>query len=209
MQYDPEFKRMMVHRELLGNQEQLSLFAPKALAFTRALVGPGFTVFDTCDPHGKDQRDVGESSVEYLRIHHQVHCNAKREMQELIITKAPWRAVDWKDGDPIGEECRFLVDAHCKGSIAAYMGGYYRDEDGKPAKDDFHDHFVDVCRYGVVHQMGSGLAYMRKKNKTRYTPTDKHTAYRSNSFIRQLKENAHEDPMDPFGLEKSKPPVKP
>lgn len=199
-QYDPEFKRLIKHRELLGNKEQLQFFAPKAIALSRALVGPGFTIFDTCDPHGKDQRDVGDSSVEYLRIHHQVHCNTKRqqiktgldEMQELIITRAPFRPVDWTDGQEIKEESRLLIDASCRGTIAAYMGGYYRNAEGKPEKDDLHDHYVDTDRYIVVNQMNSGLAYHRKKNQNRYVPTDPVTGYRARSFLKKLAMNPAE-----------------
>lgn len=179
-QYDPEFKRFMKMRELIGNKEQLKLFAPKVITLTRELVGPLFATFDVCDPHGADQRDVGEGSVEYLRLHHGIHCNFKRqklktgldEIQELVLTKAKYRPVDWANdpGVPLPEEYRYLIDTSCKLSIAAYMGGYYRGEDGKPAKDDLHDHPVDTDRYGVVHTMGAGLAFNHHRRQKRYVP---------------------------------------
>lgn len=211
-QYDPEFKRFMKHREILGNSEQLQFFAPKVIQLTKALVGPGFTIFDTCDPHGKDQRDVGESSVEYLRIHHNVRCNTKRqmlktgldEMQEMILSRAAFRPVDWTTGTPTLEESRFLVDSSCRLSIAAYMGGYYRDEEGKPYKDDLHDHFCDTDRYNVVHQMGASLAYQRKKNNTRYVPTCSVTGYRARSFLKKVSMNAAEQMLSEEALFREK-----
>lgn len=182
-QYDPEFKRFMKLREFSGSQEQLQFFAPKAIKLFQTLGGPLFPVRHYGDPHGADKKDVGESSIEYLRIHQGVHVNHKRtkiktgldEMQELIVTKAPFRSPEWTPEQPQESLSRFLVDPSCKATISAYMGGYYRGEDGSPVKDDFHDHFVDTDRYTIVHTMGAGLA-AHKKSK-RYIPRNKITGY--------------------------------
>lgn len=184
-QYDPEYKRFMKHREFMGNKEQLKLFAPKVKAVTRGLVGPAFYIKDVCDPHGEDQKDVGESSVEYLRIHEGIHCNFQRqrlkkgldEIQELVLAKDKFKPVDWVEGQEILEESRFLVDPSCKLTIASYLGGYYRGDDGKPVKDDLHDHPVDTDRYGVVHTMGAGLREHYKKRQKRYIPSNIYTGY--------------------------------
>lgn len=184
-QFDPEYNRFMKLREVVGNKEQLKFFAPKVVQATRDLVGPLYSIMDVGDPHGADQKDVGESSIEYLRIHHGIHVNYTRQtikkgldqMQELILSKAPFRPVDWAEGQPLGEEARFLVDPSCKMTIAAYTGGYYRGDDGLPVKDDLHDHFVDTDRYGIVHTMGAGLVARLKKNKRRYIPRNAITGY--------------------------------
>lgn len=184
-QYDPEFRRFMKLREFMGNCEKLPLFAPRVIEFTKNLVGPGFPVVDIGDPHGADQKDVGESSIEYLRIHHNIYVNHKRqklrtgldEMQDMILTKKNFRPIDWQQGDEPKEEARFLVDPSCHHSIAAYMGGYYRGADGKPVKDDLNDHPVDTDRYIVVHTMGNGLAFQRKKQQKRYIPRCAITGY--------------------------------
>lgn len=184
-QYDPEFKRFMKLRELTGNREQLQLFAPKVLEVSKGLA-TGHHFFDVCDPHGADQRDVGPSSVEYLRIHHGIHCNFKRqtiksgldEIQTMVLEKKPFRPVNWVPDMPILEESRFLIDASCKLTIAAYMGGYYRNDEGVPEKDDLHDHPVDTDRYGVAHTMGLGLVSRLKKFQKRYIPTNAFTGYR-------------------------------
>lgn len=182
-QYDPEFRRYMKLREVIGDKEQLKFFAKKVIEATNSLVSPGFPVRDVCDPHGNDQRDVGESSVEHLRLHHSVYCTFQRqkikkgldEIQDLILSKADYRPVDWQPGEPLRQEARFLVDPSCKVTIAAYLGGYYRDEEGAPVKDDFHDHPVDTDRYNVVHTMGAGLAGRHQKKK--YVPRNRITGY--------------------------------
>lgn len=182
-QYDPEFKRMIKFREVIGAREQLQFFAPKVKAVTRELVGPGFPILDVCDPHGNDQKDVGESSVEYLRINQQVFCTFQRqkikkgldEIQEMVITKAGFKHNNWELGQPIPEESRFLVHPSCRVSISAYMGGYYRGSDGLPEKDDLHDHPVDTDRYAIVNNLNRGLAAQRKKKA--YRPRNAFTAY--------------------------------
>ena len=189
-QYDPEYKRLMKFKEIMGTKEQLQVFAPKVIVETNRFIGHGFTIFNVCDPHGADQRDVGESSVEYLRIHHGIHCQFKRqkiksgldEIQEMILTKAQFKDPDWGPGMPTREESRFLVHPDCKLTIAAYLGGYYRDDEGKPVKDDLHDHVADNDRYVAVHSMGLGL--IRSRGKNRYIPTDRITGYRA---LRALK----------------------
>lgn len=177
-QYDPEFRRYLKLREVIGNKEQLKFFAPKVIAETRALVSPGFPVVDVCDPHGADQRDVGESSVEHLRIHHGVFCQFKRqrlttgldEIQELVLSEDAYRPVDWEQpaSEPLPRESRFLVDPSCGITLAAYLGGYYRDDAGDPVKDDLHDHPVDTDRYSIVHTMG--LSLLHRKKQKRYIP---------------------------------------
>lgn len=184
-QYDPEFDRFFKIREVIGEKELLKFFAPKVLEVTRSLVSPGFPVVDYCDPHGADQKDVAESSVEHLRLHHGVFCNYRRQavkkgidqIQEMVIEEAQFRDYDWVPGAPMGVERRFLVDPSCKVSIAAYMGGYYRGDDGEPVKDDLHDHPVDCDRYGVVGTMGDGLARKLKASRTRYVPRNRFTGY--------------------------------
>lgn len=181
-QYDPEFKRAIFSREIVGDHEQLKFFAPKVLATTKAFAGPLYSTKDYCDPHGADQRDVGESSVEHLRLHHGVHCLYKRktikkgldEIQEMVLSKADYRPPDYTEG-PLTQESRFLVDPSCKLFIAALMGGYYRGPDGKPVKDDLHDHPMDVARYIIDNTMNAGLAYHKRTN--RYVPRCAQTGY--------------------------------
>ena len=180
-QYDPVAKRFLKIREFAGQFEQLPKFAPRVVEFCRKLA-PAHQFVDTGDPHGKDQKDVGDSSIEHLRIYQGICLNVKRqtlktgldELQEMVLSKAPYRPPHWVEGDPVLELPRLLVDPSCEKTIAAYLGGYFRDAEGKPQKDDVHDHYIDSDRYNVVHTMNLGLVHRHKKTR-RYIPR--------NSFI--------------------------
>lgn len=178
-QYDPVYQRFFKHRELLGHQEQLKLFVPKVLEVTRALCGPNHPTEDYGDPHGQDQKDVGQSSIQYLRDHHGIYVQSKRtriktgldEIQKLVLEDAPYGMPEEKR-----TEAQFLVDPSCRLTIAAYMGGYARDEDGNPIKDGKFDHLVDTDRYPIVFKRGAGLIE-KAKRRARYQPRNQFTGY--------------------------------
>lgn len=178
-QYDPIRGRFFKLRELLGHQEQLKLFAPKVKEVTVALCGPNHPVEDYGDPHGEDQKDVGESSVQYLRDHEKIHVQSKRariktgldEIQRMVLEDGPYGEPDEKKVERL-----FLVDPSCRLTIAAYMGGYARDEEGKPIKDGKFDHLVDTDRYPIVFKRNAHLAARRPKQRPR-VPSNRFTAY--------------------------------
>lgn len=166
-QYDPVRKRYMVFRELLGDREKLNVFAKRVKEMTANFLGIGHQVIDFGDPHGADQKDVGESSIDYLRNHEGIYVNFQRqriksgieEIQKMISDSAPWG----EDGETA--PC-FLVDPSCPISIAAYTYGYHQDDLGAPVKDGYFDHVTDVDRYGVMQNRGASLQ-RRFQKKTR------------------------------------------
>jgi hypothetical protein len=176
-QFDPEYNRTLVLREVCGHEEQLKIFAPKVKSTTQGLVGPLFPVQDFGDPHGEDQKDVGEPSIEHLRLHHGIVVQSKRtrikagidEVQEQVLSSDGFKDVDWIPGDPILTAPQILVDPSCKTLIAALSGGYHRDEEGKPVKDGIYDHVMDCLRYFTVFKMGQGLRH-RLNKRSRYIP---------------------------------------
>jgi hypothetical protein len=178
-QFDPEVGRYTILREYLGSQIKLHDVVKEVHKITRELVGPGYPIFDYGDPHGADEKDVGVSSIEYLRIHHGIHVNHRRErvktgmeeIQEKILTKAPLS----KD-NTAHQESLFLVDRSCKITIAAYMGGYHRDQEGKPNKDGFYDHLPDTDRYIIVNNMNRFLSN-KFKGRPRYRARNAYTGY--------------------------------
>lgn len=174
-QFDPITGRYLVFREMLGDREKLNTFAPKVIQMTRQLVGASYPVIDFGDPHGADEKDLGVSSIEYLRIHHKIHVNYQRqriqtgieEIQELITDKAPFESDEMLP--------KFLVDPSCKITIAAYTYGYHQDEFGKPVKDGHFDHVTDVDRYGVIQNRYQAL--QRKRLTKKYVPKNLYTGY--------------------------------
>lgn len=176
-QFDPQTGRYFILSEMLGEKEKLNFFAPKAILMSNERFGPGFPIVDYCDPHGADEKDLATSSVEYLRIHHGIHCNYKRqriktgmeEIQNKVISKGP------KSEDDLSLESLFLVDRRCTITIAAYTYGYHQDEFGKPVKDGYFDHLVDCDRYGIVSTMNQHLSLKRPQQK--YRPRNRLTGY--------------------------------
>lgn len=187
-QFDPISGRYTRLREYMGKQVKLFQVAPEVIKITQELVGAGgFPVIDYGDPHGADEKDTGLPSIEYLRVHHQIHVNYRREkiitgmneIQQKIIERAPVIDTELRtiSGTEKGQqESLFLIDKSCRVSIAAYMGGYHRDQFGVPVKDGYYDHLPDCDRYVIVHNMNRHLAN-RFKNRRRYVPRNIYTGY--------------------------------
>jgi hypothetical protein len=166
-QLDHETNRYFKLREFLGKDIYLPEVVERFKELVKGLVGPDYPVFHYGDPHGADKKDVGPSSIEYLRLHHGIFVNHQRsriktgleEIQHRVITNKPLSAEDER------EVPLFLVDPSCRISIRAYLGGYHRDREGKPVKDDFFDHLPDTDRYIIVNNMNPGLKANRRKPK--------------------------------------------
>lgn len=177
-QIDPQFGRYFKLREFQGTNLQLPDVV-EAYRKIRNEIAPGtHHVMHFGDPHGADKKDVGESSIDYLRIHHGIVVNTTRsyiktgrdEIQHKIITKAP---LDSRY--PGDEYSLFLVDPSCRITIKSYEGGYHRDKEGKPVKDGVYDHLPDTDRYIIVNNMNTVLAKIRRKSRRR--PRNRYTGY--------------------------------
>ena len=194
-QVDDLLGRVFVLREFLGTNQKLNArvegrpsVVEEVKRVTSTLVGPGHPTMDYGDPHGADEKDNAVSSIEYLRIHHQIFVLHKREriktgldeLQEKILTQKPLRTyLDQKereaDPDRDRTEPLLIVDPSCKVFIDAMLGGYHRGLDGKPLKDGYFDHLVDCARYGIVHRMNRILA--RGRPSRHYRPKNIYTGY--------------------------------
>lgn len=184
MQLDPITGRRTLLREFLGRDQYLNVakerpsVVDEVRRITAELCGPNYPMIDYCDPHGADKKDNADSSVETLRIHFGINCVYQRspiskgmdEIQQLIISRAPM-----DPSNPEKKESLWLVDHSCKITIAAYLGGYHRDEFGHPRKDGFYDHLCDVDRYIVVNTMNRHLAH--RFRQTSYKPKNQFTGY--------------------------------
>lgn len=183
LQYEPITGRVHLLREYIGDKEYLDkTVVPKVLEITRQLCGSGHPVMDYCDPHGADNKDNAESSVETLRTKFGIHCIYRRErikvgieeIQHKIITQCP------TDFEKPAESMAplLLVDPSCQISIGGFVGGYHRDpETGDPVKDGYFDHPMDTIRYVLVHNMNIHLARQRAMMKKKYLPRNSVTGY--------------------------------
>jgi hypothetical protein len=194
-QIDELLGRVYILREFLGTKQKLDAptegrpsVVSEVKRLTFELSGLGHTVMDYGDPHGADEKDLSVSSIEYLRIHHQIFVQTKREriktgveeIQNKILERKAYRTYQDErerqaDPDRDKTEPLLIVDPSCKIVIDALLGGYHRDVDGLPKKDGYFDHLVDTIRYGVVHRMNRMLA--RQRTSRRYRPRNLFTGY--------------------------------
>lgn len=179
VQFDPlvgSRGRIMIHRELLGHNEKLNEFTPRVLSIIKRDFD-GWPVVHFGDPHGSDNKDVGESSIEYLRRHHGIIVNHKRKRIRVGIEDIQALITDRAIFDPESDklESCFLVDPMCPITIAAYCYGYHKDEFGNPVKDGYFDHPVDTDRYILVGVRDQALSLRRKP--TPYRPRNRWTGY--------------------------------
>jgi hypothetical protein len=185
-QLDAVTGRLFILREHIGTNESLQDGPDKPGTVTqyrkimRDLIGDTYwPVFHYGDPHGNDKKDVGESSIEYLRNHHNIHVLTKRELirtgrdeiQHKITTRAPVNPAMAE----MGLLPLLVVDYSCKNLILGFEGGYHRDPEGKPVKDGLYDHGQDTLRYVVTNTMGAHLKTRYRDN--RYKPRNKITGY--------------------------------
>lgn len=187
MQIDPMTGRCFLLREFLGKQQYLNAEAdgkPSVIdeveRITGELVGDSYPIFDYCDPHGADRKDNAISSVEMLQRDYGINCIYRREKIETGMEEIQNRILSkafWSPSETDRMESLWLVDPSCKVTIAAYMGGYHRDEEGRPRKDGYYDHLMDVDRYILVHNMNLHLVHRRGISKNRYRPRNPVTGY--------------------------------
>lgn len=174
----PRCSRKMKLREYMGSKKKLHDVMPEMIRINNELANPFHPTIDWGDPHGADEKDVGETSIDYLKTHHRIFVQHKRQriktglddIQEAILTRRKC-----EDCCPDVEAPMFLVDHSCKISISAYLGGYHRGDDGMPVKDGYYDHVVDTDRYFSVGT--SGVLINHRHQKRRYIPRNPYTGY--------------------------------
>jgi len=167
--------RKNINCELLGEKENLDLFARRVLEITKHRYGEA-QVLDFCDPRGNDKKDNAQSSVETLRDLG-VWAEGERGVQAYV---EPGIALIRKelstliDGVP-----ELTIDPRCTMARSGYFGKYVRDEDGNPKKDGFYDHIMDADRYIAYNHKSNSVVkdlILNRKNKSR-PPRSRYTGY--------------------------------
>lgn len=177
VQHDPFTGQYLKHYEFLGRDMYIPQFVEKVKQITKTL--PPLPIFDFGDPHGADKSDKGASTIEYIRKHHNISIQTSwrfrrirtglEEIQHKVLQTCKLHP-ETDEEAPL-----FLVHPRCKISIAAYCGGYHRDEEGEPVKDGYYDHIVDTDRYIIMNTMTMEMA--KKYNKKPYRPRNRFTGY--------------------------------
>lgn len=177
-QLDPVLGRYSILDEYLGDRIYLDKVVPIANKMVLKYAGAEHPVMDYGDPHGADEKDTGESSIDYLRVHHKIYVRFQRsrirtgleEIQHKVLTKGPRSSEELDIEDPL-----FEVHPRCKITIAGYLYGYARGDDGIPIKDGYFDHLPDIDRYIMINTVNAHLAAKRKQKRRR--PRNRYTGY--------------------------------
>ena len=141
----PKLRGLMVLR---GRKTEIERFAQERVLTATADNFPGAKVHDFGDPAGNAHEGTSGKSAISVLAGLGITVRTRRETvdvsSELLQTMISMGLVEL---DPTG--CRHLIDD--------LSGGYHRDENGEPVKDDECDHEPDLTRYGVwnVFRYGS------------------------------------------------------
>jgi hypothetical protein len=114
-----------------------------------ALFGPNIPTKDFCDPRGSDETDKGVTSVSILNRNGIFPIYRRTWIEEgLDAMKMKMDTKDRLTGEP-----NLIVHPRCKNLIEGLLGGYHRDEDDTPVKDNLYDNDVDGIRYPILHMV--------------------------------------------------------
>jgi phage terminase large subunit len=158
--------RMNVAHCMMGDKEELDVFARRVLQETDRLFSNCNVFYDFGDPRGHDKaqngketcfevlQSVGISAVGERGVRDYVEYGIKRVRTELSTLI---------EGIP-----QLTIDPGCALIRAAYFGKYTRDDQGYPRKDGYYDHICDADRY-ISHHHGhhSSIKEAMAKTKSR------------------------------------------
>jgi hypothetical protein len=169
--------RKNIHFELLGEKEEIDVFARRVLSITEQRYGKVPNIFDYCDPRGFDKKDTGQSSVEVLNDLG-IFPIGERNVREYVepgikmVRKELSTLIEGQPELTISPECAIIR--------AAYCGKYVRNEDGDPRKDKFYEHICDADRYISWNDRSSSAvkeAILNRATKTAYRTYNRFTGY--------------------------------
>jgi hypothetical protein len=136
--------RLHILAELLGNEIILQDFANDVKALSKKLFH-GWEFKDAGDPAVRARSDKNErTSADILRFN------------DIRIQSRPMQI---KDGINLirslcvlraDEEVKMKVNENCNMLIEGFLGGYQRNEEDEPIKDNYYEHLFDALRYAVT-----------------------------------------------------------
>lgn len=136
--------RLHILAELMGSEIILQNFADEVKALSKKLF-PGWDFKDAGDPAVRARSDKNErTSADILRFN-----DIRIQSRPMLI----------KDGiNLIRSLCtqradgfvKMKVDENCSILLEGFLGGYQRDEEDEPIKDNYYEHMFDALRYAVT-----------------------------------------------------------
>lgn len=136
--------RLHVLAELLGTEIILQNFAENVNALSKKLF-PGWDFKDAGDPAVRARSDKNERTsadiLRYMGIRIQSRPMLVKDGINLIRSLCITRA----DGF-----VKLKVDESCNTLLEGFLGGYQRDDEDEPIKDNYYEHMFDALRYAVT-----------------------------------------------------------
>lgn len=138
--------QLQIHRELLGDAEEVGPFVSKVLSITNREFPGASEVFDFGDPAARQRKDTGSTLAILLNRGIQLlHRTSQIDEGLRTIRMLMCHLINGKPALLVGENsCPFFT--------RGLRGGYHLDKSGqKPVKDGFYDHLIDAFRYGIIN----------------------------------------------------------
>lgn len=130
----------LLHAEM-GTQTDLEPFARHMQTVCERRF-PGLPIEDYCDIAGKQEHGLGVTAVGILRA---LGIHPRFRYMELERTIKPVH--DLISSLHLGRPVLMVDKTYARIAWEGFLGGYYYDENGKPAKDGFYEHIMDAIRY--------------------------------------------------------------
>lgn len=152
--------QLRILRELCPFNTPLDQLIPMVRAITADLVRDPTKVFDTGDPAGNNQTDLG-SSVDVL-ARHRIHMHTSRKRIEVSYAALRARLLKRLWAPPEGEIPAFAIDPSCRNLIEALSGAFHLSPHPphKPIRVHPYTDTMDALRYGIDNlDAGTNDAY--------------------------------------------------
>lgn len=143
-----EFGRQNIKFEMMGDKEDLDIFALRVIQETENRF-PNGAIFDYGDPRGHDKAPNGQDTCFEVLAGLGINAIGERGVRDYVepgIKKVRAEISNLINGIP-----ELTIDPCCQILRAAYFGKYVRGNDGKPKKDGYYDHLCDADRYISHH----------------------------------------------------------
>lgn len=136
--------RLHILAELLGTEIILQNFADNVNALSKKLF-PGFDYKDAGDPAVRARSDKNErTSADILRY------NGIRIQSRPMLVKDGINLIRSLLTPTADGFVKIKVDETCTTLLEGFLGGYQRDEEDEPIKDNYYEHLFDALRYAIT-----------------------------------------------------------
>jgi hypothetical protein len=143
--------RMNIAYEMMGEKEDLDVFALRVLEQTKSKFPNCSVLYDYGDPRGHDKSPNGKDTC--FEVLQSIGINAMGERGIRAYVEPGIRKVRTNLSTLVEGIPKLTIDPSCTIIRAAYFGKYCRNDQGDPHKDGFYEHLADADRY-IDHHHG-------------------------------------------------------